>query len=59
MNECCRTVWAGKVPIGSEHPIACQTMGTTDTRDVMATVEQVRLCGGMSRSVDFLILSRW
>ncbi|GAB5037048.1 4-hydroxy-3-methylbut-2-enyl diphosphate synthase [Nannochloropsis oceanica] len=35
-----RTVWAGKVPIGSEHPIACQTMGTTDTRDVMATVEQ-------------------
>lgn len=35
-----RTIWAGKVPIGSEHPIACQTMGTTDTRDVMATVEQ-------------------
>lgn len=36
-----RTVWAGKVPIGSEHPIALQTMATTDTRDVMATVEQV------------------
>jgi hypothetical protein len=39
---CCRTVLVGKVPIGSEHPIACQTMCTTDTRDVMATVEQVR-----------------
>jgi hypothetical protein len=30
------------VPIGSEHPIALQTMTTTDTRDVKATVEQVR-----------------
>jgi hypothetical protein len=37
-----RTVWAGKVPIGSEHRIARQTMTTTDTRDVAATVDQVR-----------------
>mmetsp|Transcript_39010 Transcript_39010/g.65558 ORF Transcript_39010/g.65558 Transcript_39010/m.65558 type:complete len:741 (-) Transcript_39010:78-2300(-) len=39
-----RTVWVGKVPIGSEHPIALQTMTTTDTRDVKATVEQVKRC---------------
>ncbi|CAG9462715.1 unnamed protein product [Pedinophyceae sp. YPF-701] len=39
-----RTVWAGKVPIGSEHPIAKQTMTTTDTRNVDATVEQVMRC---------------
>lgn len=38
-----RTVWAGKVPIGSEHRIARQTMTTTNTNDVEATVEQV-LC---------------
>lgn len=35
-----RTVWAGKVPIGSDHRIALQTMATTDTRDVKGTVEQ-------------------
>jgi len=39
-----RTVWAGKVPIGSEHPIALQTMTTTDTRDVAASVEQIIKC---------------
>lgn len=35
-----RTVWAGKVPIGSEHRIARQTMTTTNTNDVDATVAQ-------------------
>jgi (E)-4-hydroxy-3-methylbut-2-enyl-diphosphate synthase len=30
--------------VGSEHPIALQTMTTTDTRDVEATVEQVKRC---------------
>ncbi|KAG5175064.1 1-hydroxy-2-methyl-2-(E)-butenyl 4-diphosphate synthase chloroplast precursor [Tribonema minus] len=39
-----RTVWAGKVPIGSEHRIALQTMTTTDTRNVAATVDQVMRC---------------
>jgi len=39
-----RTVWAGPVPIGSEHPIARQTMTTTDTKNVDATVEQVMKC---------------
>lgn len=39
-----RTVWVGKVPIGSEHPIAIQTMTTTDTRDVEASVEQIIRC---------------
>lgn len=38
-----RTVWAGKVPIGSSHRIALQTMTTTNTNDVDATVEQVRV----------------
>ena len=32
------------MPIGSEHPIARQTMTTTDTKDVDATVEQVMRC---------------
>ena len=41
-----RTVWVGKVPVGSQHPIARQTMTTTDTRDVAKTVEQARSAGG-------------
>ncbi|CAB4313082.1 unnamed protein product [Prunus armeniaca] len=36
-----RTVMVGNVAIGSEHPIRIQTMTTTDTKDVAATVEQV------------------
>uniref|UniRef100_A0A2P2M3H3 4-hydroxy-3-methylbut-2-en-1-yl diphosphate synthase (ferredoxin), chloroplastic n=1 Tax=Rhizophora mucronata TaxID=61149 RepID=A0A2P2M3H3_RHIMU len=36
-----RTVMVGNVPLGSEHPIRIQTMTTTDTKDVTATVEQV------------------
>lgn len=38
-----RTVMVGNVAIGSEHPIRIQTMTTTDTKDVAATVEQVLL----------------
>lgn len=34
----------GNVPVGSEHPVARQTMTTTDTRDVAATVAQVIQC---------------
>lgn len=34
----------GHVKVGSEHPIALQTMTTTDTRNVAATVEQVKRC---------------
>lgn len=33
----------GPVKIGSEHPIALQTMTTTDTRNIQATVDQVGL----------------
>ncbi|KAH8510122.1 hypothetical protein H0E87_007882 [Populus deltoides] len=36
-----RTVMVGNVPLGSEHPVRVQTMTTTDTKDVAATVEQV------------------
>ncbi|XP_073273488.1 4-hydroxy-3-methylbut-2-en-1-yl diphosphate synthase (ferredoxin), chloroplastic-like [Primulina huaijiensis] len=36
-----RTVMVGNVALGSEHPIRIQTMTTTDTKNVAATVEQV------------------
>ena len=36
-----RTITVGKVPIGSAHPVAKQTMATTVTRDVEASVDQV------------------
>jgi hypothetical protein len=32
----------GKVQVGSKHKVALQTMTTTDTRNVQATVDQVR-----------------
>jgi 4-hydroxy-3-methylbut-2-en-1-yl diphosphate synthase IspG/GcpE len=32
----------GNVKLGSEHPIVRQTMTTSDTRDVEATVAEVR-----------------
>jgi hypothetical protein len=38
-----RTVTVGDVKLGSEHPIVRQTMTTSDTRDVEATVAEVRL----------------
>lgn len=47
MRRPTRTVWAGKVPIGSEHPIAKQTMTTTDTRNIDATVDQIIRCADM------------
>mmetsp|Transcript_8860 Transcript_8860/g.13115 ORF Transcript_8860/g.13115 Transcript_8860/m.13115 type:complete len:733 (-) Transcript_8860:194-2392(-) len=39
-----RTVTCGPIKFGSEHPIVKQTMGTTDTSDVDATIEQVMRC---------------
>lgn len=42
-----RTVYIGDVPVGSEHPIATQTMTTTLTSDVEATVAQVKKCADM------------
>lgn len=39
-----RTVTIGNVKVGSEHRIALQTMTTTDTRNVQATVDQVKKC---------------
>eukprot|EP00879_Flechtneria_rotunda_P000533 GHRR01000637.1.p1 GENE.GHRR01000637.1~~GHRR01000637.1.p1 ORF type:complete len:730 (+),score=224.04 GHRR01000637.1:217-2406(+) len=39
-----RTVTIGPVKVGSEHPIALQTMTTTDTRNIQATVDQVKKC---------------
>lgn len=37
------TVMVGNVALGSDHPIRIQTMTTTDTKDVAATVEQVSI----------------
>ena len=39
-----RTVTAGPVKFGSEHPIVRQTMGTTSTKDVKGTIDQVMRC---------------
>lgn len=39
-----RTVTCGPVNFGSEHPIVRQTMATTDTSNVEATMEQVMRC---------------
>eukprot|EP00798_Chlamydomonas_sp_ICE-L_P027677 gene27677-7318_t len=39
-----RTVKIGSVNVGSKHKIALQTMTTTDTNDVQATVDQVKKC---------------
>ncbi|MGB8658226.1 MAG: flavodoxin-dependent (E)-4-hydroxy-3-methylbut-2-enyl-diphosphate synthase [Candidatus Zixiibacteriota bacterium] len=35
-------VWVGKVPIGGGAPISVQSMTKTDTRDVSATIKQIR-----------------
>ncbi len=35
------TVWVGRVPIGSNHPVVVQSMTNTDTADIEATVGQV------------------
>lgn len=44
----------GNVKVGSEHKIALQTMTTTDTRNVEATVEQVKI-GRRSGEVAWLL----
>jgi len=42
-----RTVTVGDVKIGSEHRIAVQTMATTLTHDVEATVAQIKRCADL------------
>ncbi|CAE8717680.1 unnamed protein product, partial [Polarella glacialis] len=42
-----RTVMVGSVPVGSDHPIATQTMTTTLTSDVEGTVAQIKKCADM------------
>lgn len=37
-----RTIHVGKVPVGGGHPISVQSMTKTDTRDVTATVRQIK-----------------
>ncbi len=42
MRRKSRTINVGSVPIGGDHPIAVQSMTNTDTRNVAATVTQIR-----------------
>eukprot|EP00957_Ditylum_brightwellii_P077410 5881407-Ditylum_brightwellii.AAC.1 len=44
MRRKTRTVECGPIKFGSEHPIVRQTMATTNTADVDATIEQVMRC---------------
>lgn len=37
-----RKLFVGSVPIGGDAPVAIQSMTTTDTRDVSATLEQIK-----------------
>ena len=37
-----RTVYLGRLPVGSDHPISIQSMTKTDTRDVLATTNQIK-----------------
>jgi len=37
-----KKVWVGEVPVGGGTPISVQSMTNTDTRDVSATVRQIR-----------------
>lgn len=37
----CFALQIGKVNVGSKHRVALQTMTTTDTRNIQATVDQV------------------
>jgi (E)-4-hydroxy-3-methylbut-2-enyl-diphosphate synthase len=41
MRRSTPTVWIGKVPVGSCHPIVVQSMTNTATEDVAATVQQI------------------
>ncbi len=37
-----RTIYVGEVPVGGGHPVVVQSMTNTDTRDVSATVSQIK-----------------
>ena len=37
-----RTIYVGKVPVGGGNPVSVQSMTKTDTRDVKATVKQIK-----------------
>lgn len=37
-----RKIWVGNVPVGGDAPITVQSMTNTDTRDIAATIAQIR-----------------
>ncbi|MGR6836120.1 flavodoxin-dependent (E)-4-hydroxy-3-methylbut-2-enyl-diphosphate synthase [Syntrophomonas erecta] len=43
MKRKSRVIYVGKVPIGGEYPVVVQSMTNTDTRDVEATVAQIKM----------------
>lgn len=42
MRRKCRKIWVGNVPVGGDAPITVQSMTNTDTRDIAATIAQIR-----------------
>ena len=46
-----RQIQVGSVPVGGDAPIAVQTMTNTDTRDVEATVGQIRQVAGAGADI--------
>lgn len=42
MRRKSKTLFVGKVPVGGDHPIVVQSMTNTDTRNVEATVAQIK-----------------
>jgi (E)-4-hydroxy-3-methylbut-2-enyl-diphosphate synthase len=42
MRHHTKKIWVGNVPVGGDAPISVQSMTKTDTRDVAATVAQIR-----------------
>ncbi len=41
MRRKSRVVYVGEVPVGGDHPIVVQSMTTSDTRDIKATIKQI------------------
>lgn len=42
MRRQCRKIWVGNVPVGGDAPITVQSMTNTDTRDIAATIAQIK-----------------
>ncbi len=50
-RRCTRRVQVGGLAIGGDAPVSVQTMTNTDTRDVQATIDQIRLAVGAGAQI--------